>query len=373
MGDDDKAVGRMHVFLRTFFLHYPEHAQRDFYMTGESYAGIYIPRIALAVQDDPSINLRGFAIGNGCMGYESLGACGRDQLRVLVDFFAGHNAIPQSLYASVISECGSALEDASCVTGSFFPLPQQWCPAKCKALLEEVSDAVGGYNVYNFFDTCAAKNDTLQKDVYMSLLDQFSVGAGGRLCAFCHSPMCRPGSLGASQEGALNDYLCGGERVAALWLAQPTTRMAIHARREVEIGAFAEQNVAYTSTTKDLRPDYPSLISRFRILIYSGDVDTCVPTGGSEKWTQQVGLGLPGKSERWRPWTIDGKRVMGGGVRSYADGNFTFATIRGAGHMTPLYKPAESFSVFTHFIRGEPLPIYKTSGSSGSRGFRPAA
>ena len=46
---------------------YPDYKGRDIYLTGESYAGHYIPNIArtLQLKQDSQINLAGIAIGNG--------------------------------------------------------------------------------------------------------------------------------------------------------------------------------------------------------------------------------------------------------------------------------------------------------------------
>ena len=46
---------------------YPEYKGREIYITGESYAGHYIPNIARTLQlsYDDDINLAGIAIGNG--------------------------------------------------------------------------------------------------------------------------------------------------------------------------------------------------------------------------------------------------------------------------------------------------------------------
>ena len=54
-------------FLLKFLTKYPEYNKRSLYITGESYAGHYIPAIAdfLVSHADPTINFRGAAIGNG--------------------------------------------------------------------------------------------------------------------------------------------------------------------------------------------------------------------------------------------------------------------------------------------------------------------
>ena len=55
------------TFLHNFMYKYPEYKERPIYITGESYAGHYIPNIArhLQLNYDPWINLQGVAIGNG--------------------------------------------------------------------------------------------------------------------------------------------------------------------------------------------------------------------------------------------------------------------------------------------------------------------
>lgn len=64
-------VGRdIHTVLVQFFTLFPELQNNDFYVTGESYAGKYVPAVSHAIKDynikaDKKINLQGLAIGNG--------------------------------------------------------------------------------------------------------------------------------------------------------------------------------------------------------------------------------------------------------------------------------------------------------------------
>ncbi|OVA17989.1 Peptidase S10 [Macleaya cordata] len=61
----------LYDFLQAFFSEHPQFATNDFYITGESYAGHYIPAFAARVhrgnkaKEGIHINLKGFAIGNG--------------------------------------------------------------------------------------------------------------------------------------------------------------------------------------------------------------------------------------------------------------------------------------------------------------------
>merc|ERR1712166_305485 len=58
----------MMTFFRGFLEQNPEFEGRDFYITGESYAGHYVPAIAYYLVNnapDINLNLKGIAIGNG--------------------------------------------------------------------------------------------------------------------------------------------------------------------------------------------------------------------------------------------------------------------------------------------------------------------
>ncbi|MEE6528776.1 hypothetical protein FKM82_017356, partial [Ascaphus truei] len=59
-----------YLALKEFFRLFPEFSKNDFYITGESYGGVYVPTLAVEVSQDPSINLKGIAVGNGLTSYE---------------------------------------------------------------------------------------------------------------------------------------------------------------------------------------------------------------------------------------------------------------------------------------------------------------
>lgn len=86
------------------------------------------------------------------------------------------------------------------------------------------------------------------------------------------------------------------------------------------------------------------------VLIYSGDVDGCVPTWGTETlFLRTLGMDI---TTPWAPWgTVAengnwckaGYHEMFGGTAQGID----FVTFNGAGHMVPLYKPAEMFTILS--------------------------
>ncbi|KAL1364737.1 hypothetical protein AAHE18_03G238200 [Arachis hypogaea] len=69
--DEAGVSNDLYDFLQAFFKEHPLFVKNDFYITGESYAGHYIPALASRVHQGNKakegiiINRKGFAIGNG--------------------------------------------------------------------------------------------------------------------------------------------------------------------------------------------------------------------------------------------------------------------------------------------------------------------
>ncbi|MFQ6655163.1 hypothetical protein Gotur_025840, partial [Gossypium turneri] len=68
----DKSTARdAYTFLINWLERFPQYKTRDFYITGESYAGHYVPQLAYTIflnnkkANQTLINLKGIAVGNG--------------------------------------------------------------------------------------------------------------------------------------------------------------------------------------------------------------------------------------------------------------------------------------------------------------------
>lgn len=101
---------------------------------------------------------------------------------------------------------------------------------------------------------------------------------------------------------------------------------------------------------------------KLRVLIYNGDADACVPYKGNEEWiTSLVKAGDLTEAVGWKPWFNDAWPDMPAGyVTSYnvtgaPTKDFSFLTIRLAGHMVPTFQPASSLSFFTRFLQHKPF------------------
>merc|ERR1712031_36861 len=108
------------------------------------------------------------------------------------------------------------------------------------------------------------------------------------------------------------------------------------------------------SYSGNLLPLYAKLIQKYRMLIYSGDVDGCVPYWGSEEWVRNLGFPI---NKDWRPWqsplTWGQPAQRAGYAIDYAVNDFKYVTVQGAGHMVPQHKPGFALTLFKNFINNE--------------------
>ncbi|CAI0452563.1 unnamed protein product [Linum tenue] len=114
--DETGVSNDLYNFLQQFFKGHSKYAKNDFYITGESYAGHYIPALASRIfkgnqnKEGIHINMKGFAIGNGLTDPAF-------QYKAYPEFALAAKLISQSDRDSIASElvppCESAIADCS--------------------------------------------------------------------------------------------------------------------------------------------------------------------------------------------------------------------------------------------------------------------
>lgn len=131
---DESTAQDAYEFLVNFFNAFPEYKANKFYITGESYAGIYIPMMMQQIDQDPlgaKLNLIGAAIGNGCWG-NTVGTCAfssPEAQQISSDFYFGHGMYSQDLrqkidlackdFATLNPKCLAALSEMETQIGNF--------------------------------------------------------------------------------------------------------------------------------------------------------------------------------------------------------------------------------------------------------------
>lgn len=320
--------------LQAFFKGFPEFAQNDLYLTGESYFGQYGPNIAhYIVNNEPfksSLKLKGLALGNACWGGDAthVQCNGPNSERNDVELFFGKGLFSPKLHNSILEACK-------------FPSTSD---ASCQRLLSQMHEEVGPHNVYNIYDNCPQTQNFLKK-----------TGKSMKwLTEYLRSGMSHPQEMHANLKNMSGgyDWACGGPYIAGDYLTRADVRKALHLDK-FNPGA---SRFSYDSSGPASITLYPELVSKLRIMIYNGDADACVPYIGNEEWISDLeNQGIIKETKPWTPWFAGNvKRTPAGYVTKYSvtgsHQDFKFVTIRLAGHMVPTFQPEAAFEMFSTFL-----------------------
>ncbi|KAL7228132.1 hypothetical protein ACSBR2_006951 [Camellia fascicularis] len=116
---------------------------------------------------------------------------------------------------------------------------------------------------------------------------------------------------------------CINDEVATIWLNNDAVRKPIHASLGSGRWRLCTDQMAYTHDAGSMINYHKNLSTQgYRVLIYSGDHDMCVPFTGSQAWTRSLGYNIV---DEWRPWLSSSG--VAGFTQGYAN-NLTFLTIK---------------------------------------------
>lgn len=318
---DASTAEDLHIFMMNWYEKFPEFKSRELFLTGESYAGHYIPQLADVLLDHNAhstgfkFNIKGVAIGNPLLRLD------RD-VPATYEFFWSHGMISDEVGLTIMNECDFddyAFESPHNVTKS------------CNDAIGEANSIVGEYiNNYDvILDVC-----------YPSIVEQEL-----RL-----RKMATKISVGV-------DVCMTYER--RFYLNLPEVQMALHANRTKlpYPWSMCSGQLRYNDTDGNINilPILKKIINNgIPVWIFSGDQDSVVPLLGSRTLVRELAHDLKFKiTVPYGAWFH--KHQVGGWVTEY--GNLlTFATVRGAAHMVPYAQPSRALHLFSSFVRGRRLP-----------------
>ncbi|ETV75872.1 hypothetical protein H257_09842 [Aphanomyces astaci] len=317
--NDNFTTDRAYEFLEQFLELYPRYKNREFYITGESYAGIYIPFLVHKLVTSPiaNLSLTGFTIGNPFTDNVI-------DASAYMDYFYSHGMISIEAYNLGRQVCGD-IGVANCFYGT------GECNSDCKSALEAGfsmsewgnSNALSQYYIYG--DVCKLQSNNQSK----TLIPNKNI-----------RPLTHRGLVGPCQDVYTASYL-----------QLPTVQAAIHVISDViEWTACSSATVSHHYTRSESALDkYPTILQAgLKGLIYSGDADSSVNFIGTQRWLTDEGLNLT-VVEKWQAWFGPDKQLAGYTVR-YT--NLTFKTVKGAGHMVPAHRPLHALHLFECFLYG---------------------
>ncbi|KAF9493039.1 serine carboxypeptidase [Pleurotus eryngii] len=306
------------AFVVIFFEHFSKFRGRAFHLSGESYAGRYLPVFASEIYDQNArlvqrgitpINLNSIMIGNGATDMYSL-------ILSWPDFACSKIGRP-------------VLDIASCVAAKkMVPRCRKWMHVSCFEHFDALDcdsavttcvAALGGpyvaagWNIYDITQKC----EDLEAMCYPFLthIQQF---------------------LNAS---TTRELLGADPAVARFALISP----------DVNAAFFNNLDHLHTSVAH-----VAALLERgVRVLIYSGSYDWVANWVGNERWV--LDMAWSGQEEfnaqAPREWMVDGK--VAGKTRSAR--GLTLATVEAAGHMAPYNKPKETLAMLLRWLSAEAL------------------
>eukprot|EP00238_Polyblepharides_amylifera_P015592 CAMPEP_0196573886 /NCGR_PEP_ID=MMETSP1081-20130531/3705_1 /TAXON_ID=36882 /ORGANISM="Pyramimonas amylifera, Strain CCMP720" /LENGTH=454 /DNA_ID=CAMNT_0041891733 /DNA_START=28 /DNA_END=1392 /DNA_ORIENTATION=- len=317
--NEQEVAEDMYAFMQEFYTRFPAMRDLEFFITGESYAGHYIPAIshrivqgntAAAAQatEQPTretsqhINLRGMAIGNGNTDPEV-------QYPAFTDFAFDNKLI--------------SLEFKEALDKNY---------TLCGALIAECKNSKTG---------CGRAHQECHRSTLIPLEDEIGRRNfnGGKMNQYdIRLPCC----YDFSQDDLYFDQAAVKEA-----LGVPAGLKWRSCSDEVQ-GAFLQDWML------DVELVVPSILrAGVRVLIYAGDQDFVCNWLGNQRWTRQ--MMWPGhaafNSAPVRPWTAAGGLEPAGEFQT-AKG-LTFIKVFRSGHMVPRDQPEAAFDMIRRFIQNE--------------------
>ncbi|CAL1369075.1 unnamed protein product [Linum trigynum] len=307
-------------FLKGWLAKFPEYRGRDFFITGESYAGHYVPQLAqLIVKSKPPINLKGIAIGNP-----------------LLDFNTDFNSRAEYLWShGLISDATLDIFNTVCNYSQIRrQLQRGFLTPECFRVNSHASLEIGKFvDAYDVtLDVCLS---SIQSQSHV--LERATAAGVGEI-----------------------DVCVEDETIR--YLNRKDVQKAFHGRLVgVRTWSTCSDVVRYEMDNLEV-PTTPILgqllKSGLKVLVYSGDQDSVIPLIGTRKLVnglaKEMGLNTTVPYSSW----FQGRQV-GGWTQVYGDA-LSFATIRGASHEAPFSQPERSLELFRAFLGGTPLPAHST-------------
>ncbi|GJT92893.1 serine carboxypeptidase-like protein 26, partial [Tanacetum coccineum] len=285
-----------YVFLLNWLERYPLYKGRDLYLSGEGYAGYYIPELADVILHNSKdlshvINLKGMMVGNGYIDDQS-------DTKGVFDFAWSHSFISDENHEELREKC---------------PVTFHKSPT-CSEAIVRIREGMGNINFLDLY-----------------------------------SPQCQPSII--NHPPTNKSHPCDLLYVQT-YLNNPHVQAALNANGTNL--PYTWEPCSDVIWSKDnpvtMFPVYERLMaSGLPILLYSGDVDASVPVSGTRYALARMALEV---IEPWSWWSTSDTFDVAGYKEVYR--GLTYFTVMGAGHDVSQTHPDKLFRLFDYFIGGEP-------------------
>ncbi|CAD6224629.1 unnamed protein product [Miscanthus lutarioriparius] len=293
---DSRTAEDAYIFLVNWLERFPEYKTRAFYISGESYAGHYVPQLAATIlshnlyNNRTIVNLQGILVGNPYLD-DYKNQKGR------FEYLWNHGVLSDEAWANITNHC------------SFNSSDNKLCS-----------------EFYGWYD--------------FGPIDPYNI----------YAPICIDEPDGSYHSSSyLPGYNPCDSYPTVTYLNDPVVQEAFHARK-TEWGGCSDLD--WKDAPESMVLTLQWLIKHgLPVWLFSGDFDAICPLTATRYSIQDLNISV---TTPWRPWTA--KMEVGGYVQQYA-GGFTFITVRAAGHMVPSFQPERGLILLSYFLKGV-LPPY---------------
>ncbi|XP_071739574.1 serine carboxypeptidase-like 13 [Rutidosis leptorrhynchoides] len=304
ISSDSLVVTHAYDFVRKWLMDHPTFLRNPLYVTGISYMGLIIPRVASKIYHgnehgvQPKLNFKGYLIVNP-----------------LTDKFIDFN----SRYE--FANRASLIED------EIYKPAKKYCKGKfiyvdpnntlCLNSLLPLNESIARINIPHILEPLCDRSDPkvfCRESIY-AFANTWGNDKSVRLALHI-------------RKGTVDNFQFTNTSIRALF-GKPDTIYYSH-------DIFS--SVAY----------HKQLVTKTcHALIINGDQDMTFPYVGTKKWIKSLNLKL---ESPWKPWFV-GTQVAGY-QKTYSKANYSlkYATIKGAGHSVAMYKPEETMVIVDSWL-----------------------
>nr|CAD2173541.1 unnamed protein product [Meloidogyne enterolobii] len=165
--NDDETANYNYEALKQFFNKFPDFKGRPTIISGESYAGVYLPMLANLIingQKNYPINLKGVLIGNGYLSRTL-------NINTMLIYARGHAFVDEGLWQSYSKECCNGCID-TCDIWAYVINKNTTCYNHTDVIFNQFSDCIS--NAYNIYLNCGVSTKSSQSLATNKLLRLFS-------------------------------------------------------------------------------------------------------------------------------------------------------------------------------------------------------
>ncbi|KAL9229936.1 hypothetical protein vseg_005348 [Gypsophila vaccaria] len=322
---DTIAATDAYVFLVNWFKRFPQFKSHDFYLSGESYAGHYVPQLAEVILEGNTIaskgehiNLKGFMIGNALLDDET------DQ-KGMIDYAWDHAVISDRVYFNLKRNCNFSKTNLT---------------NACNNALTEYFNQYRLIDIYSIYSPICVENQTeTRRNTQPPLTDATSPRLFSRFPGWLRKP--------AGYDPCLSDY-------TDAYMNRPDVQAALHAnvtKLPYPWTHCSDNITSWSDSPSSMLPTIRKLIAKgLRIWIFSGDTDGRIPVTSTRYTLRKLGLETV---HEWKAWYTSSQ--VGGWTIVYR--GLTFVTVRGAGHQVATTKPRQALQLLKHFLSGKRMPL----------------